>query len=161
MPRIADLFDQLSGARYFTKLDLRSGYYQVRIAKGDEPKTTYVTRYGAFEFLVMPFGLTNAPATFCTLMNQIFHEYLDKFVVVYLDDIVVYSRSLYEHASHLRTVFETLRQNKLYVKREDIFSIKLMMCFVVGCSTLGAAPVACAWTVRGTGSQESVHNTWM
>jgi len=109
----------LSGARYFTKLDLRSGYYQVRIAEGDEPKTTCVTRYGAFEFLVMPFfGLTNAPATFCTLMNQIFNEYLDKFVVVYLDDIVVYSRSLDEHASHLRTVFETLRQNKLYVKRE-------------------------------------------
>lgn len=119
VPLIADLFDQLSGARYFTKLDLRSGYYQVRIAEGDEPKTTCVTRYGAFEFLVMPFfGLTNAPATFCTLMNQIFNEYLDKFVVVYLDDIVVYSRSLDEHASHLRTVFETLRQNKLYVKRE-------------------------------------------
>lgn len=106
-----------SGARYFTKLDLRSGYYQVRIAEGDEPKTTCVTRYGAFEFLVMPFGLTNAPATFCTLMNQIFHEDLDKFVVVYLDDIVVYSRSL--DASHPRTVFETLRLNKLYVKRES------------------------------------------
>lgn len=90
----------------------------MRIAEGDEPKTTCVTRYGAFEFLVMPFGLTNAPATFCTLMNQIFHEDLDKFVVVYLDDIVVYSRSFDEHASHLRTVFETLRQNKLYVKRE-------------------------------------------
>lgn len=131
LPLIADLFDQLSGARYFTKLDLRSGYYQVRIAEGDEPKTTCVTRYGAFEFLVMPFGLTNAPATFCTLMNKIFHEYLDKFVVVYLDNIVVYSRSLDEQASHLRAVFETRRQNKLYVKREKFsFAQKKFIIFL-------------------------------
>ena len=97
IPLIADLFDQLSHAKFFTKLDLRSGYYQVRIAEGDEPKTTCVTRYRAFEFLVMPFGLTNAPAMFCTLMNQFFHDFLDKFVVVYLDDIVVYSATLEEH----------------------------------------------------------------
>ena len=77
IPLIADLFDQLINEKYFTKLDLRSGYYQVWIANGDEPKTTCVTRYGAFEFLVMLFGLTNAPATFYTLMNQVFHEYLD------------------------------------------------------------------------------------
>ena len=96
LPIINDLFDRLHGAKYFSKLDLRSGYYQVRIAEGDEPKTTCVTRYGAFEFLVMPFGLTNAPATFCTLMNQVFHEYLNKFVVVYLDDIVVYNSTLEE-----------------------------------------------------------------
>ena len=118
IPLIADLFDQLSGAKYFTKLDLRSGYYQVRIADGDEPKTTCVTRYGAFEFRVMPFGLTNAPATFCTLMNQVFHEYLDKFVVVYLDDIVVYSATIEEHQEHLAQVFQKLRENQLYVKRE-------------------------------------------
>ncbi|RVW47393.1 Retrovirus-related Pol polyprotein from transposon 297 [Vitis vinifera] len=115
---IADLFDQLGRARYFTKLDLRSGYYQVRIAEGDEPKTTCVTRYGSYEFLVMPFGLTNAPATFCTLMNKIFHPYLDKFVVVYLDDIVIYSNTLKEHEEHLRKFFKILRQNKLYVKKE-------------------------------------------
>ena len=118
IPLIADLFDQLGRARYFTKLDLRSGYYQVRIAEGDEPKTTYVTRYGSYEFLVMPFGLTNAPATFCTLMNKIFHPFLDKFVVVYLDDIVIYSNTLEEHVDHLRKVFRLLRQNELYVKKE-------------------------------------------
>ena len=118
IPLIADLFDQLGRAKYDTKLDLRSGYYQVRIAEGDEPKTTCVTRYGSYEFLVMPFGLTNAPATFCTLMNKIFHPYLDKFVVVYLDDIVIYSNTLKEHVEHLRKVFKILRQNELYVKKE-------------------------------------------
>ncbi|KAJ7951825.1 Retrotransposon protein, putative, Ty3-gypsy subclass [Quillaja saponaria] len=118
IPLIADLFDQLSGAKYFTKLDLRSGYYQVRIAERDEPKTTCVTRYGAFEFLVMPFGLTNAPATFCTLMNQVFRGYLDKFVVVYLDDIVIYSSTLEDHKQHLQLVFNRLRENQLFVKRE-------------------------------------------
>ena len=91
IPLIADLFDQLGKAKYFSKLDLRSGYWQVRIAEGDEANTTCVTKYGAFEFLVMPFGLTNAPAKFCTLMNRLFKEYLDKFVVIYLHDIVVYS----------------------------------------------------------------------
>ncbi|KAJ7975820.1 Retrotransposon protein, putative, Ty3-gypsy subclass [Quillaja saponaria] len=106
------------GAKYFTKLDLRSGYYQVRIAEGDEPKTTCVTRYGAFEFLVMPFGLTNAPATFCTLMNQVFRGYLDKFIVVYLDDIVIYSSTLEDHKQHLQLVFNRLRENQLFVKRE-------------------------------------------
>lgn len=118
IPLVEDLFDQLGGAKYFTKLDLRSGYYQVRIAEGDEEKTTCVTRYGAYEFLVMPFGLTNAPATFCTLMNKLFHPYLDRFVVVYLDDIVVYSNTLEEHKEHLRIVFQVLRDNQLFVKRE-------------------------------------------
>ncbi|KAI5347847.1 hypothetical protein L3X38_000734 [Prunus dulcis] len=118
IPLIADLFDQLGGARYFTKLDLRSGYYQVRIAPGDEPKTVCATRYGSYEFLVMPFGLTNAPTTFCTLMNKVFHPFLDKFVVVYIDDIVVYSNSLEEHLEHLQKVFHVLRENQLYVKRE-------------------------------------------
>ena len=118
IPLIADLFDQLGSAKFFTKLDLRSGYYQVRIAEGDEPKTTCVTRYGSYEFIVMPFGLTNAPATFCTLMNKIFHPFLDKFVVVYLDDIVIYSNTLEEHVDHLRKVFRLLRQNELYAKKE-------------------------------------------
>ena len=117
IPLIADLFDQHGIARYFTKLDLRSGYYQVRIAERDEQKTTCVTRYGSYEFLVMPFGLTNAPTTFCTLMNKIFHPFLDKFVVVYLDDIVIYRKSLDEHVHHLKKVFRLLRQNELYVKK--------------------------------------------
>ncbi|XP_054805380.1 uncharacterized protein LOC129308324 [Prosopis cineraria] len=118
IPLIADLFDQLGKARYFSKLDLRSGYYQVRIAAGDEPKTTCVTRYGAFKFLVIPFGLTNAPAMFCTLMNKLFHPYLDQFVVVYLDDIVVYSNTLKEHAQHLKKVFQVLSDHELYIKLE-------------------------------------------
>ena len=91
---------------------------QVRIAEGDEAKTTCVTRYGSFSFLVMAFGLTNAPATFCNLMNDVFSEYIDRFVVVYLDDIVIYSESLRDHITHLRLVFEKLREHKLYVKRE-------------------------------------------
>ncbi|GKD28387.1 putative nucleotidyltransferase, ribonuclease H [Tanacetum coccineum] len=118
IPLIADLFDQLGKARYFSKLDLRSGYYQARIAEGDEAKMTCVTRYGSYEFLVMPFGLTNAPATFCTLMNKLFHPFLDKFMVVYLDDIVVYSHTLEEHVLHFKQVFQVLRDNELYVKLE-------------------------------------------
>ncbi|XP_057754711.1 uncharacterized protein LOC130974013 [Arachis stenosperma] len=119
IPLIADLFDQLGRAKWFSKLDLRSGYHQVVLkTDGDEPKTTCVTRYGSYEWLVMPFGLINAPATFCTLMNEIFRPYLDRFVVIYLNDIVVYSNTLEEHVEHLRTVFKILRENNLYVKKE-------------------------------------------
>lgn len=102
MPLIQDLFDQLSKAAYFSKLELCLGYWQVKIMEDDEAKTTCITRYGSFEFLVMPFGLTNAPATFCHLMNQVFSVYLDSFVVVYLDDIVVFSESLVDHVTHLK-----------------------------------------------------------
>jgi hypothetical protein len=94
------------------------GYYQIRIAEGDEEKTVYRTRYGLYEFLVMPFGLTNAPATFCTLMNDIFRQWLNDFVVVYIDNILIYNGSLEEHAEHLRKVFQRLRENKLYAKLE-------------------------------------------
>ena len=100
------------------KLDLRSGYYQVRIAKGDETKTACVTKYGSYEFSMMPFGLTNAPKTFCTLKNKVLQPFLDRFVVVYLDNIVIYSRSLEKHVEHLRQVFQALKENELYVKKE-------------------------------------------
>jgi hypothetical protein len=118
LPRIDDLFDRLLGAKVFSSIDLRSGYYQIGIAQGDEEKTACRTRYGSYEFLVMPFGLANAPATFCTLMNDIFREWLDDFVVVYIDDILVYSNSMEEHVEHLRKVFQRLRENKLYAKFE-------------------------------------------
>jgi len=97
LPRIDDLFDQLKGAKVFSKNDLRSGYYQMQIKGQDVPKTAFRTRYGHFEFLVLPFGLTNAPALFMDLMNRVFQPYFDKFVVVFIDDILVYSKSYEEH----------------------------------------------------------------
>jgi hypothetical protein len=118
LPRIDDLFYHLLGTKVFSRIDLRSRYYQIQIAEGDEEKIAYHTRYGSYEFLVMPFGLTNAPATFCTFMNDIFREWLDDFVAVYIDDILIYSGSLEEHAEHLRKVFQRLRENKLYAKFE-------------------------------------------
>jgi len=105
IPCIDNLFDKHGDARYFSKLDLRSRYYQVRITKRDEPKIACVTRYGSYEFLIMPFGLTNARATLCTLVNKVLAPYLDRFVVVYLNDIIIYSKSLEEHVGHLREVF--------------------------------------------------------
>nr|GEZ09454.1 putative polyprotein [Tanacetum cinerariifolium] len=116
LPRIDDLFDQLQGAKFFFKIDLKSGYHLFQVKEQDIPKTAFRTRYGHYEFLVMPFGLTNAPAVFMDLMNHIFHEYLDKFVLVFIDDILVYSKTKEEHEEHLRIVMRTLRQEKLYTK---------------------------------------------
>jgi len=114
LPRIDDLFDQLKGARVFSKIDLRSGYHQLRIKEQDIQKTAFRTRYGHYVFLVMPFGLTNAPTMFMDLMNRVFRPYLDQYVVVFIDDILVYSNSQLEHEQHLRVVLQTLRENQLY-----------------------------------------------
>jgi hypothetical protein len=116
LTRIDDLFDQLKGARLFSKIDLRSGYYQLRIKELDVAKTTFKTQYGHYKFLVMLFGLTNAPVVFMDLMNRVFQPYLDKFVVVFLDDILVYSKSYLEHEQHLRQVLMTLKEHRLYAK---------------------------------------------
>ncbi|KAK8665349.1 hypothetical protein V6N13_005519 [Hibiscus sabdariffa] len=116
LPRIDDLFDQFRGATIFSKIDLRSGYYQLKVKDSDVAKTAIRTRYGYYEFLVMPFSLTNAPAVFMDMMNRVFRPYLDQFVVVFIDDILIYSCSEAEHVEHLRVVLQTLRDHRLYAK---------------------------------------------
>ena len=116
LPRIDDLFAQLKGASVFSKIDLRSRYHQLRIKDVDVHKTAFRTRYGHYEFLVMPFGLTNAPAAFMDLMNRVFRPYVDRFVMVLIDDILVYSKDREDHDTHLRVVLETLRKEQLYAK---------------------------------------------
>ena len=116
LPRIDDLFDQLRGARIYSKIDLRTGYHQLRVRDTDIPKTAFRTRYRHYEFTVMPFGLMNAPAAFMDLMHRIFQPYLDQFVVVFMDDILIYSQSEWEHEYHLRIVLQLLRDHQLYAK---------------------------------------------
>ncbi|GJZ46172.1 putative reverse transcriptase domain-containing protein [Tanacetum coccineum] len=116
LPRIDDVFDQLQGSSVYSKIDLRSGYHQLRDRDEDIPKTTFRTRYRHYEFQVMPFGLTNAPVVFMDLMNHVCKPYLDKFVMVFIDDILIYSRNKEEHANHLRIILELLKKEKLYAK---------------------------------------------
>ena len=111
--RIDDLFDQLRGARVYSKINLRPGYHQLRVRETDIPKTAFRTRYGHFEFTEMPFGLTNAPSTFMDLMHRVFQPYLDQFVTVFMDDILIYSQSKWEHEYHLRIVLQLLRDHQL------------------------------------------------
>lgn len=116
LPRIDDLFDQLQGAKVFSKIDLRSGYHQLRVKASDVEKTAFRTRYGHYKFLVMPFGVTNAPTAFMDLMNRVFKEYLDEFVIVFIDDILIYSKNKEDHDNHLRLVLQRLREKELYGK---------------------------------------------
>ncbi|GJS08816.1 putative nucleotidyltransferase, ribonuclease H [Tanacetum coccineum] len=116
LPRIDDLFDQLQGSRYFSKIDLWSGYHQLRVHEDDIPKMAFRTRYKHFEFTVMPFGLTNAPAVFMDLMNRVCKPYLDKFIILFIDDILIYLKTKEDHEVHLGLVFELLRKEKLYAK---------------------------------------------
>jgi hypothetical protein len=116
LPRIDVLFDQLAGAKVFSKIDLKSGYHQIKFRPCDIPKTAFSTRYGLYEYLVMSFGLTNAPAYFMYLMNSVFMTELDKFIVVFIDDILVYSKNKEEHVEHLRIILQRLRDHKLYAK---------------------------------------------
>jgi hypothetical protein len=116
LPRIEDLFDQLRGASVFSKIDMRSGYHQLRIRPADILKTTFITKFGLYEYTVMSFGLTNAPTFFMYLMNSVFMDYLHKFVVVFIDDILIYSQSEEEHEEHKRRVLQRLRDCQFYAK---------------------------------------------
>ena len=116
LPRIDDLFDQLQGASWFSKIDLRSGYHQVRVREEDVEKTTFQTRYGHYEFVVMPFRLTNTPTVFMDLMNRVCRPMPDRLVIVFIDDILVYSKTREQHEEHLRELLEVLRREWLYAK---------------------------------------------
>jgi hypothetical protein len=116
LPRIEDLFDQIKGVSVFSNIDLRSGYHQLKIRESDIPKAAFLTRYGLYEYTMMSFGLTNAPAYFMYLMNKVFMEYMDKFVVFFINDILIFSKTEEEHEKDLRMVLEKLRSNQLYTK---------------------------------------------
>ena len=116
LPLLEEMFDRLGHAKVFSKIDLKSGYWQILVRPGDVQKTAFKMRWGLFEYLVMPFGLTNAPAQFMNMMNNLLGDYLDRFVLIFLDDILVYSANVKEHAKHLEKVLQVLRKHRLYTE---------------------------------------------
>ncbi|GKE39149.1 putative reverse transcriptase domain-containing protein [Tanacetum coccineum] len=142
--RIDDLFDQLQGSSVYSKIDLRSGYHQLRVREEDILKTAFRTRYGHYEFQVMPFGLTNAPAVFMDLMNRVCKPYLDKFVIVFIDDILIYSKDKKEHEEHLKAILELLKKKELYAKFSKCkFWIPMVQFLghVIDCQSIHVAPI--------------------
>jgi hypothetical protein len=130
MPLIDEILDELSGTKFFSSLDLKAGYHQVRMKEGEEFKTAFKTRNGHYQFKVMPFGLTNAPATFQCAMNSILAPFLRKFALVFIDDILIYSPSLESHWSHLKQVLSTLREHQFYIKRSKCHFVQIQLVYL-------------------------------